>query len=135
MQRECDHPTPTAGGKFCTGERRRYKVCNTESCPDNGKTFRMMQCEKFNNKTYEGKKYEWQPYFDQGILKATAVGLAICFKRIVSDEPCQLYCSDANETVIVPWGSYAADGTPCNVGSRDICISGICRVGYKTICQ
>lgn len=43
-------------------------------------------------------------------------------------DPCQLYCSDANETLIVPWGDYAADGTPCNVVSRDICISGICRV-------
>jgi hypothetical protein len=48
---------------------------------------------------------------------------------LVTDEPCQLFCSDANETVIVPWGEYAADGTPCNVGSRDVCISGICRVG------
>ncbi|XP_063908818.1 A disintegrin and metalloproteinase with thrombospondin motifs 7 isoform X2 [Zophobas morio] len=107
-QRECDHPTPTAGGRFCIGERRRYRICNTDSCPDNKPTFRAVQCSTYNNRTYEGKKYEWQPYFDQ-------------------DEPCQLYCSDANETVIVPWGEYAVDGTPCNVGSRDVCISGICR--------
>ncbi|XP_018575979.1 A disintegrin and metalloproteinase with thrombospondin motifs 7-like [Anoplophora glabripennis] len=45
----------------------------------------------------------------------------------VVGEPCQLYCSDANETVIVPWGDYAIDGTPCSVVSRDICISGICK--------
>ncbi|XP_008201118.2 A disintegrin and metalloproteinase with thrombospondin motifs 7 isoform X1 [Tribolium castaneum] len=107
-QRECDHPTPTAGGRFCTGERRRYRMCNTDPCPDNTPTFRALQCSKHNNKTYEGKKYEWQPYFDQ-------------------EEPCQLFCSDANETVIVPWGEFAADGTPCNVGARDVCISGICR--------
>ncbi|KAJ8938422.1 hypothetical protein NQ318_011861 [Aromia moschata] len=44
-----------------------------------------------------------------------------------SGEPCQLYCSDANETVIVPWGDYAVDGTPCSVVSRDVCISGICK--------
>ncbi|XP_066252226.1 A disintegrin and metalloproteinase with thrombospondin motifs 7 [Euwallacea similis] len=108
MSRECDHPTPTAGGKFCVGERKRYRICNTDPCPEGQPTFRALQCSSYNNKTYEGKKYEWQPYFDQA-------------------DPCQLYCSDANETLIVPWGDYAADGTPCNVVSRDVCISGICK--------
>ncbi|KAJ3661835.1 hypothetical protein Zmor_006216 [Zophobas morio] len=68
-QRECDHPTPTAGGRFCIGERRRYRICNTDSCPDNKPTFRAVQCSTYNNRTYEGKKYEWQPYFDQGNVK------------------------------------------------------------------
>ncbi|XP_050293147.1 A disintegrin and metalloproteinase with thrombospondin motifs 7-like [Anthonomus grandis grandis] len=108
MSRECDHPTPTAGGKFCVGERKRYRICNTDPCPEGEPTYRALQCSSNNNKTYEGKKYEWQPYFDQA-------------------EPCQLYCSDVNETLIVPWGDYAADGTPCNVVSRDVCISGICK--------
>ncbi|KAH1005898.1 hypothetical protein HUJ04_006801 [Dendroctonus ponderosae] len=108
MSRECDHPMPTAGGKFCVGERKRYKICNTDPCPEGEPTYRALQCSWYDNKTYEGKKYEWQPYFDQA-------------------DPCQLYCSDANETIIVPWGDYAADGTPCNVVSRDVCISGICK--------
>ncbi|KAK0181582.1 hypothetical protein PV327_003855 [Microctonus hyperodae] len=43
------------------------------------------------------------------------------------DEPCELYCTDTNESVIVPWGESAFDGTPCNVGTRDMCIAGICR--------
>ncbi|KAF7274067.1 hypothetical protein GWI33_013249 [Rhynchophorus ferrugineus] len=111
MSRECDHPPPTDGGKFCVGERKRYRICNNDPCPEGQPTFRALQCSWNNNKTYEGKKYEWQPYFDQ-------------------TDPCQLYCSDANETIIVPWGDYAADGTPCNVVFRDVCISGICkRVG------
>ncbi|XP_060526529.1 A disintegrin and metalloproteinase with thrombospondin motifs 7 isoform X2 [Cylas formicarius] len=108
MQRECDHPSPSGGGKFCVGERKRYKICNTDPCPEGQPTFRAVQCSWHNNRSYEGKKYEWQPYFDQG-------------------DPCQLYCSDANETLIVPWGDYAADGTPCSIVSRDICISGICK--------
>ncbi|XP_022900466.2 A disintegrin and metalloproteinase with thrombospondin motifs 7 [Onthophagus taurus] len=107
MQRECDHPKPAAGGKFCVGERRRYKICNANSCPGDQPTFRATQCSSFNNRTHEGRKYSWVPYFDQ-------------------DEPCELYCSDINDTVIVSWG-VALDGTPCNVGRRDICISGICR--------
>ncbi|XP_017770660.1 PREDICTED: A disintegrin and metalloproteinase with thrombospondin motifs 7, partial [Nicrophorus vespilloides] len=108
MQRDCDHPKPSAGGKFCVGERRRYRICNTEACPDDRPSFRAKQCSAFNDHLYEGKKYIWVPYFDQ-------------------DEPCELYCSDVNDTVIVPWGEHALDGTPCNVGSRDVCISGICK--------
>lgn len=38
-----------------------------------------------------------------------------------------MYCTDSEDTVIVPWGDTAADGTPCNLGTNDMCISGICR--------
>ncbi|CAG9857813.1 unnamed protein product [Phyllotreta striolata] len=111
MSRECNHPTPAYGGNYCVGQRKRYRICNTQSCPPGEPSFRAVQCSSFDDQPYEGNKYEWQPYFDEG-------------------EPCQLYCSDANETVIVPWGEYAKDGTPCSIVSRDICISGICkRVG------
>lgn len=44
------------------------------------------------------------------------------------DDPCELYCTDSADTLIVPWGDMAADGTPCNIGTNDMCISGICRV-------
>ncbi|CAH1118874.1 unnamed protein product [Phaedon cochleariae] len=106
--RRCDHPTPTAGGRFCVGERERYRICNAQACPAGRPTFRATQCSAHDGEVYEGRRYKWQPYFDQG-------------------DPCQLYCSDANETVIVPWGDYAKDGTPCSVVSRDVCISGICK--------
>lgn len=43
-------------------------------------------------------------------------------------EPCELYCTDTDDTVIVPWGESVMDGTPCNVGTRDMCINGICKV-------
>lgn len=44
------------------------------------------------------------------------------------DDPCELYCTDSEDTLIVPWGDSAADGTPCLIGTNDMCISGICRV-------
>ncbi|PNF40674.1 hypothetical protein B7P43_G03792 [Cryptotermes secundus] len=107
-ERQCDHPVPAFGGKFCVGERRRYRICNTEPCPDGMPSFRAMQCSSFNDQDFHGRKYTWLPYFDKM-------------------EPCELYCADADDTVIVPWGDTVMDGTPCNVGTRDMCISGICR--------
>lgn len=47
------------------------------------------------------------------------------------DDPCELYCTDSEDTIIVPWGDSAEDGTPCNIGTNDMCISGICRVSLK----
>ncbi|XP_047365765.1 A disintegrin and metalloproteinase with thrombospondin motifs 7 isoform X2 [Vespa velutina] len=108
IERKCDHPEPVHGGKFCIGERRRYKICNTEPCLEGTPSFRAVQCSNYDGKEYKGKNYTWLPYFDQ-------------------TEPCELYCTDIDESVIVPWGEAALDGTPCNVGSRDMCIAGICR--------
>lgn len=48
------------------------------------------------------------------------------------DDPCELYCTDSDDTLIVPWGDSAADGTPCTIGKNDMCISGICRVRKTT---
>lgn len=41
---------------------------------------------------------------------------------IITDEPCELYCTDSDDTMILPFGDAAADGTPCNIGSNDMCI-------------
>ncbi|KAE8736888.1 hypothetical protein FOCC_FOCC017655, partial [Frankliniella occidentalis] len=108
MERRCDHPTPRHGGAYCLGERRRYRVCSTQPCPEDAPSFRAVQCAAYNNRTYKGANYTWLPYFD-------------------SAEPCELYCADADDTVIVPWGGAVADGTPCNVGRRDMCIGRVCR--------
>ncbi|XP_076664093.1 A disintegrin and metalloproteinase with thrombospondin motifs 7 isoform X2 [Andrena cerasifolii] len=108
VERKCDHPEPAHGGNFCIGERRRYKICNTQPCPEGTPSFRAVQCSNYDGKEYKGKNYTWLPYFDQ-------------------TEPCELYCTDTEESVMVPWGEAALDGTPCNVGTRDMCIAGICR--------
>lgn len=111
IERHCDHPVPAFGGKFCVGERRRYRICNTEPCPEGVPSFRAVQCTSYNDHEFHGTKYTWVPYFDK-------------------TEPCELYCADTDDTVIVPWGESVLDGTPCNVGTRDMCINGICkRVG------
>ena len=28
--RSCNNPSPANGGKYCTGDRRRYKICNIQ---------------------------------------------------------------------------------------------------------
>lgn len=28
--RKCDNPPPANGGGYCTGDRKKYKICNTE---------------------------------------------------------------------------------------------------------
>lgn len=65
-KRECDHPKPSVGGQFCIGEREQYRVCNTDPCPKDQPTFREVQCSMHDTEIYEGMKYKWQPYFDQG---------------------------------------------------------------------
>ncbi|KAG8278116.1 negative regulation of cellular response to hepatocyte growth factor stimulus [Homalodisca vitripennis] len=107
-ERLCDHPAPAFGGRYCLGERRRYRICNTKPCPENPQSFRAEQCSAYNNQPYFGKNYTWLPYFE-------------------TSEPCELYCTDMDDTIIASLGDTALDGTPCNLGSRDMCISGICR--------
>ncbi|XP_054289073.1 A disintegrin and metalloproteinase with thrombospondin motifs 7-like [Macrosteles quadrilineatus] len=106
-ERLCDHPTPAFGGSYCLGERRRYRICNTQACPESSLSFRAEQCSSFDNEPYFGKNYTWLPYFE-------------------TSEPCELHCTDTEDTIIASLGD-ARDGTPCNLGSRDMCISGICR--------
>lgn len=31
-ERHCDNPAPANGGRYCTGDRKRYRICNTEVC-------------------------------------------------------------------------------------------------------
>ncbi|XP_013140287.1 PREDICTED: A disintegrin and metalloproteinase with thrombospondin motifs 7-like [Papilio polytes] len=114
--RECNRPEPLNNGKYCIGDRSRYKVCNTEPCPINEPTFREVQCAKYNNITYNNETIsDWVPYFDQ-------------------DKPCELQCIPRSRSDVEMLGGFVADGTPCkqNLGARDMCISGVC---YKVGCD
>ncbi|KAL1396499.1 hypothetical protein pipiens_010494 [Culex pipiens pipiens] len=51
----------------------------------------------------------------------------LCLLAPRGNEPCELYCTNSEDTIIMPFGDSAADGTPCNVGSNDMCIGGLCR--------
>lgn len=106
--RECDHPTPVHGGSFCIGERGRYKTCNIDPCLESEPSFRAQQCSKKNNRVIKGQKYTWLPFLD-------------------THDPCKLYCTDKDDTFIHAF-DIADDGTPCNTGSNDMCIGGICKV-------
>ncbi|XP_013106466.2 A disintegrin and metalloproteinase with thrombospondin motifs 6 isoform X1 [Stomoxys calcitrans] len=108
QQRECDSPRPANGGTFCIGERKKYKICNHQPCPKNEPSFRALQCAKYNKKPYQGQFYKWLPYFDK-------------------QNPCKLYCNDEDDTIIANWGDVVLDGTPCTLGTNNMCIDGICR--------
>nr|XP_020461516.1 A disintegrin and metalloproteinase with thrombospondin motifs 7-like [Monopterus albus] len=109
-QRDCDNPVPRYRGKYCLGERRRHKVCNTTSCPHDLPTFRDIQCSHFNTMPYKGKLYQWEAVIN----------------RV---HPCELHCRPLNEHFSEKMRDAVTDGTLCYEGSksRDMCIDGICK--------
>uniref|UniRef100_A0A8C9YQS4 ADAM metallopeptidase with thrombospondin type 1 motif 7 n=1 Tax=Sander lucioperca TaxID=283035 RepID=A0A8C9YQS4_SANLU len=109
-QRDCDNPVPKHRGKYCLGERRRYKICNTTPCLHDLPTFRDTQCSQFNNKPYKGKFYKWEAVVNRG-------------------HPCELHCRPLNEHFSDKMQDAVTDGTPCYEGnkSRDMCVNGICK--------
>ncbi|KAM7424484.1 hypothetical protein PAMA_000702 [Pampus argenteus] len=109
-QRDCDNPVPKYRGKYCLGERLRYKICNTTPCPHEQPTFRDSQCSHFNAMPYKGKFYKW---------------VAV----INSVNPCELHCRPLNEHFSEKMRDAVTDGTPCSEGnkSRDMCVNGICK--------
>ncbi|XP_051864693.1 A disintegrin and metalloproteinase with thrombospondin motifs 12 isoform X1 [Drosophila albomicans] len=109
QQRECDSPLPANGGVFCIGERKRYKICRKRPCPEHEPSFRAQQCARYDNVSYQGATYKWLPFFDK-------------------NNPCRLFCSDVDDTIIANWGETVLDGTPCTLGTNNMCIDGICKV-------
>lgn len=45
--------------------------------------------------------------------------------------PCQLHCKPEGQFFSVMLSDSVVDGTPCNPGTRDMCINGVCRVRMK----
>uniref|UniRef100_A0A3Q0SHJ4 ADAM metallopeptidase with thrombospondin type 1 motif 7 n=1 Tax=Amphilophus citrinellus TaxID=61819 RepID=A0A3Q0SHJ4_AMPCI len=109
-ERECDNPVPRYRGKYCLGERRRYKICNTAPCLHSMPSFRDIQCSHFNSQPYKGKFYKWEAVVN-------------------TVSPCELHCRPLNEHFSEKMRDAVVDGTPCYEGnkSRDICINGICK--------
>ncbi|KAJ8299862.1 hypothetical protein KUTeg_022609 [Tegillarca granosa] len=108
VERHCDNPMPSNGGKYCIGERKRYRICNTEPCEENTPSFRSIQCEEFNYIPYRNGLYEWE---------------TVSIPR----NPCQLHCKPKNKFFSVMLKDTVTDGTPCTPGTRNMCISGRCR--------
>nr|XP_033476478.1 A disintegrin and metalloproteinase with thrombospondin motifs 12 [Epinephelus lanceolatus] len=109
-ERECNNPKPEFGGKYCTGERKRYRTCNTKPCLKNKPTFREMLCSEFDTVPYHNELYQWIPV-------ANPVN------------PCELHCRPVVEYFSEKMLDAVTDGTPCfmNNKSRNICVNGVCK--------
>lgn len=109
-ERECNNPKPEFGGKYCTGERKRYRTCNTKLCQNNEPSFREMLCSEFDTVPYHNELYQWIP---------------------VSNpiNPCELHCRPVVEYFTEKMLDAVTDGTPCfmNNKSRNICVNGVCK--------
>uniref|UniRef100_A0A8C5JMH5 ADAM metallopeptidase with thrombospondin type 1 motif 7 n=1 Tax=Junco hyemalis TaxID=40217 RepID=A0A8C5JMH5_JUNHY len=109
-ERHCSHPTPKYGGRYCLGERKRFRICNVRRCPPDRPSFRQVQCSQFNPMLYKGKLYKWTP---------------LPFVSL----PCPLHCRPEHEYFAEKLRDAVVDGTPCydSDASRDVCINGICK--------
>ncbi|KAE8636211.1 hypothetical protein XENTR_v10002887 [Xenopus tropicalis] len=114
--RHCDSPAPSGGGKYCLGERKRYRSCNTDPCPSGSRDFREKQCADFDNMPFRGKYYNWKPYTGGGV------------------KACALNCLAEGYNFYTERAPAVIDGTRCNADSLDICINGECKhVGCDNI--
>ncbi|XP_069483191.1 A disintegrin and metalloproteinase with thrombospondin motifs 12 [Ambystoma mexicanum] len=109
-ERKCNDPEPKFGGKYCTGERKRYRMCKVLPCPKDRPTFRQMQCSEFDTVPYKNGLHQWTPIHSK-------------------ENPCELHCRPNDGHFADKMLDEVVDGTPCyeRADSRDICISGICK--------
>nr|XP_028604080.1 A disintegrin and metalloproteinase with thrombospondin motifs 12 isoform X1 [Podarcis muralis] len=109
-ERQCTSPEPQFGGKYCTGERKRYRMCNIKLCPRASPNFRQMQCSEFDTVAYKNKFYTWIPVYNTA-------------------NPCELQCRPTNNHFSEKMLDAVIDGTPCFEGnnSRDVCVNGMCK--------
>ncbi|GCB62131.1 A disintegrin and metalloproteinase with thrombospondin motifs 8-like [Scyliorhinus torazame] len=112
--RECNDPVPQNGGKYCEGQRTRYRTCNTQDCPNNnGKSFREEQCEKYNSRNYKdfvGNTINWLPKYS----------------GVSPRDRCKLFCRDRGNTEFKVFESKVIDGTSCGPDTTSICVQGQC---------
>lgn len=109
-ERQCTQPAPKYKGKYCVGERKRFRLCSLQACPAGRPSFRQVQCSHFDAMLYKGQLHTWVP--------------------VVNDvNPCELHCRPSNEYFAEKLRDAVVDGTPCYQGqaSRDLCINGICK--------
>nr|XP_012218605.1 PREDICTED: A disintegrin and metalloproteinase with thrombospondin motifs 6-like [Linepithema humile] len=113
--RKCNQPSPSRGGSYCVGERKRHKICATDPCEIGAPSFRDVQCAEFNDWVFpeDGRIHRWVAYNLPEDLRA-------------SENPCALYCK-SETNLVTSLRPKVVDGTTCYRGIRDICIGGVCR--------
>uniref|UniRef100_A0A8D2BAR7 ADAM metallopeptidase with thrombospondin type 1 motif 12 n=1 Tax=Sciurus vulgaris TaxID=55149 RepID=A0A8D2BAR7_SCIVU len=120
-ERLCNNPEPKFGGKYCTGERKRYRLCNVHPCRPDAPTFRQMQCSEFDTVPYKNEFYHWFPVFNSGYvdiglipkgardIRVMEIKAAGNFLAIRSEDPEKYYL---NGGFIIQWnGNYKLAGT------------------------
>uniref|UniRef100_A0A8D3EE04 ADAM metallopeptidase with thrombospondin type 1 motif, 10 n=1 Tax=Scophthalmus maximus TaxID=52904 RepID=A0A8D3EE04_SCOMX len=107
--RHCDSPRPTIGGKYCLGERKRFRSCNIDECPAGSRDFREIQCSDFDIVPFRGKFYTWKPYRGGGV------------------KACSLNCLAEGYNFYTERAPAVVDGTPCRDDSLDVCVNGECK--------
>uniref|UniRef100_A0A670ZSH1 ADAMTS like 1 n=1 Tax=Pseudonaja textilis TaxID=8673 RepID=A0A670ZSH1_PSETE len=97
--------------KYCTGERKHYRMCNVKGCQKSRPNFREMQCSEFDTVAYKNEFYQWIPIYNTA-------------------NPCELQCQPTNQHFSEKMLDAVIDGTPCFEGNsyRDVCINGMCKV-------
>ncbi|CAB3979049.1 A disintegrin and metallo ase with thrombospondin motifs 6-like [Paramuricea clavata] len=104
--RQCSNPLPTNGGKFCEGEHREYKLCNTKKCVDET-NFRNVQCEEKSKEMFNDKFFDWE-WRPSNLMNK-----------------CTLGCFIKNSNQGYAFGNVE-DGTNCDDDSHSKCINGEC---------
>lgn len=69
----CAHSAPPGSphrpkykGKYCVGERKRFRLCNLQACPPGRPSFRHVQCSRFDAMLYKGQLHTWVPVVNYG---------------------------------------------------------------------
>lgn len=57
---------PKYKGKYCVGERKRFRLCNLQACPAGRPSFRQVQCSHFDAMLYKGQLHTWVPVVNDG---------------------------------------------------------------------
>ncbi|CAG2065264.1 unnamed protein product, partial [Timema podura] len=109
IQRKCDNPQPSYRGKYCLGDRNRYSLCNTDPCPKGDVPFLDYQCAQWNDVLRRGEKHTWTAFTEKK-----------------NANPCSLVCINENNIYAV-LSTRVIDGTNCKAGTKNKCISGVCR--------
>ncbi|XP_043259689.1 A disintegrin and metalloproteinase with thrombospondin motifs 7-like [Colletes gigas] len=108
-ERECDHPVPSNGGRYCIGMRKKIAICNIQSCDIAKPSFRAVQCAKWNNEqVLSDGIHQWFVYINPKV------------------DPCELYCINEQHSY-VKISSVVNDSTPCTPGTNNMCIGGTCK--------
>ncbi|XP_035411662.1 A disintegrin and metalloproteinase with thrombospondin motifs 8 [Cygnus atratus] len=111
--RHCDRPRPQHGGRYCEGQRTRYQSCHTDECPQDGKSFREQQCEKYNSYNFtdlDGNRLEWVPKY----------------AGVSPRDRCKLFCRARGRSEFKVFEAKVIDGTLCGPETLSICVHGQC---------